>query len=81
MAAVIIRRVVVSKANRNKVVKATEMMSATAGKTHSAHLHKLQNVVGCMLAVANGVSAVGASGTIETGRMLKSTRSLLMQTL
>lgn len=44
MAAVIIRRVVVSKANRNKVVKATEMMSATAGKTHSAHLHKLQNV-------------------------------------
>lgn len=38
MAAVIMRQVVVSRATKNKVVKATDTMSATAGKTHSAHL-------------------------------------------
>lgn len=40
MAAAIMRRVVASRANKNKVVKATDTMSATAGKTHSAHLQR-----------------------------------------
>lgn len=39
MAARIMRLVVVHRASRNRVVKATDTMSATAGKTHSAHLH------------------------------------------
>lgn len=59
IAAVIMRRVVVSKATRNKVVKATDTMSATAGKIHSAHLHKTQEARtrGCFL-----VSNVGGEG-------------------
>ena len=40
MAAAIMRLVVASRANRNKGVKATDTMSATAGKTHSAHLQE-----------------------------------------
>ncbi len=38
MAAVIMRLVVVHSASRYSVVKATDTMSATAGKTHRAHL-------------------------------------------
>ena len=38
MAAVIMWLVVVHKASKNRVVKATDTMSPTAGKTHSAHL-------------------------------------------
>lgn len=58
IAAAIMRRVVVSKATRNKVVKATDTMSATAGKTHSAHLRKTQRLgLGCWL-----VSSVGGEG-------------------
>ena len=39
MAAAIILLVVVHRANRYTVVNATDTMSATAGKTHRAHLH------------------------------------------
>ncbi len=41
MAAVIMRLVVVHSASKYNVVKATDTMSATAGKTHRAHLQHL----------------------------------------
>ena len=47
MAATIILLVVVHRANTYTVVNATDTMSATAGKTHRAHLHPAYIHVWC----------------------------------
>ena len=80
MAAVIMRRVVVNKATRNKVVKPTHTMSATAGKTHRAHLQRAQRV-GLSCSLARHVDGDGTSRSTLVHRLIRMAGSLCMHAL